>query len=166
MNDTQYATTGRGVAHSERIVRFLSARTQNAALLLVQLFLGLYSTLGTQPWKVRVVDSSGPGDPYYIFMVMKHLDRVPYEDYRLVRRRYLETYMQVLKVIYPNAKDIVGIATGPLDNENSEDLLYLDVRYWTVKDQQQAEILQRETGFLTQIKRFGGKVKTYPDVEA
>ena len=166
LNDTQYATTGRGVAHSERIVRFLAREPRTRRRFLTSLFLGLYSTLGTQPWKVRVVEPSGPGDPYYIFMVMKHLDRVPYEDYRLVRRRYLETYMQVLKVIYPNAKDIVGIATGPPDNENSEDLLYLDAKYWTAKDQQQAEILQRETGFLTQIKRFGGKVKTYPDVEA
>jgi len=97
-------------------------------------------------------------------MVMRHLDGVPYEEYRLARRRYLEAYMQVLKVLYPEAQDIVGIATGPPENENSEDLLYVDARYWTVEDQHKAEILQRETGFLTELKRYQGKVKTYPDM--
>ena len=113
LNDTQYETTRRGVAHSERIVRFLAREPRTRRRLLTSFFLDLYSKAGTQPWKVRVLEPSGPGDPYYIFMVMRHLDRVPYEEYRLARRRYLEAYMQVLKVLYPEAQDIVGIAPGP-----------------------------------------------------
>ena len=165
LNDTQYETTGRGVAHSERIVRFLAREPRTRRRFLTSLFLDLYSKAGTQPWKVRVLEPSGPGDPYYVFMVMRHLDGVPYEEYRQARRRYLEAYLQVLKVIYPEAKDIVGIATGHPGNENSEDLLYLDARYWTAEAQSEAEKLQRDTGVLTEVKRFEGKVKTFPDVK-
>jgi hypothetical protein len=34
-----------------------------------------------------------------------------------------------------------------------------------VEAQREAEKLQRDTGFLTEVKRFQGKVKTYPNVE-
>jgi hypothetical protein len=164
LNDTQYETSGRGVAHSERIVRFLAREPRTRRRFLTTSFLDLYSKAGTQRWKVRILEPSGPGDPYYIFMVMRHLDGVPYEEYRLARRRYLETYMRVLKVIRPEAKDIVGIATGYPGNENSEDLLYLDARHWTPEAQSEAEKLQRDTRFLTELKRFEGKVKTFPDI--
>jgi hypothetical protein len=165
LNDTQYETTGRGVPHSERIVRFLAREPRTRRRFLTRLFLDIYNKPGTQPWKVRVLEPSGPGDPYYVFMTMRHLDGTPYEQYRRVRRSYLEAYLQVLKVIYPEAKDIVGLATGYPENENSEDLLYLDARHWTAEAQREAEKFQRDTGFLREIKRFEGKVKTYPDVE-
>lgn len=164
LNDTQYETTGRGVAHSERIVRFLAREPRTRRRFLASLFLDLYSKLGTQAWKVRVLEPSGPRDPYYIFMIMRYPDGISYEKYRQMRRCYLEAYSHVLKVVYPEAQDIVGIATGPPENENSEDLLYLDARHWTLEDQREAEILQRETGFLLKVNRYEGKVKTYPDV--
>jgi hypothetical protein len=165
LNDTQYETTGRGVAHSERIVRFLAREPRTRRRFLTSLFLDLYNKPGPRPWKVRVLEPFGQGDPYYVFMAMRHLDGMPYEEYRQARRRYLDAYLQVVKVIYPEARDIVGIATGYPENENSEDLLYLDARYWTAEAQREAEKLQRDTGFLTEVKRFEGKVKTYPDVE-
>jgi hypothetical protein len=165
LNDTQYETTGRGVAHSERIVRFLAREPRPRRRFLTSLFLDLYNKPGPRPWKVRALEPFGQGDPYYVFMAMRHLDGMPYEEYRQARRRYLEAYLQVVKVIYPEAKDIVGIATGYPENENSEDLLYLDARYWTAEAQREAEKLQRDTSFLTEVKRFEGKVKTYPDVE-
>jgi len=163
LNDTQYKTTGRGVAHSERMVRFLAREPRTRRRFLTSLFLDLYNTAGTQPWKVRVLEPSGLGDPYYVFLVMRHLNGLPYEKYRQKRILYLEAYVRVLKVICPDAKDIVGIATGHPGNENSEDLLYLDARDWTAEAQSEAEKLQRDTGFLTEVKRFEGKVKTFPD---
>ena len=97
-------------------------------------------------------------------MVMRHIDGVPYEEYRQARRNFLEAYLRVLKGNPPRGKRIVGIATGHPENENSEDLLYLDVRDWTAEAESEAEKLQRDTGFLTELKRFEGKVKTFPDL--
>ena len=165
LNDTQYETTRRGVTHSERLVRFLARESRTRRRFLTTRFIGLCQRVGTQSWKeVRVIEPSSPGDPYYVFMVMRHLDGVPYEKYRQARRHCLGEYLQVVKVVYPEAEDVVGIAIGPPENENSEDLLYLDTRFWTEEHQREAERLQRETGFLTKITRYEGTVKTYPDL--
>ena len=60
---------------------------------------------------------------------MRHPNGVSYQDYRQARRHYLEEYLQVVNIRDPEAKDIVGIGTGPPDDEDSaEDLLYLDAR--------------------------------------
>jgi hypothetical protein len=98
-------------------------------------------------------------------MVMQYPNGVSYEEYRRTRLSVLEAYLKVVKVRYPEAQDIVGIATGHPGDDNSEDLLYIDARYWTVEAQREAEQLQRDTGFLTNVNVFQGKVKTYPDVE-
>jgi hypothetical protein len=96
---------------------------------------------------------------------MRHPNGVSYQDYRQARRHCLEEYLQVVKIRYPEAKDIVGIGTGPPDDEDSaEDLLYLDAREWTEEHQHEAERLQQETGFLTRTIRREGKVKAYPHV--
>jgi hypothetical protein len=98
-------------------------------------------------------------------MAMRHPDGMPYEEYRQARRHCLGEYLQAVKVRYPEAKDIVGIGTGPPEDEDSaEDLLYLDAREWTEEHQREAERLQQETGFLTRIIRHEGRVKSYPDV--
>jgi hypothetical protein len=92
-------------------------------------FVELYERLGTQSWKVRVIEPSSPRDPYYLFLAMRHPYGVSYQDYRQARRHCLEEYPQAVKVRSPEAKDIVGIGTGPPEDEDSaEDLLYLDAR--------------------------------------
>lgn len=164
LNDSQYYTTGRSVAHSEPLVRFLAREPRTRRRLLSESFLDLHAKLGDQPWKVRVMEPSLPGDPHYVFMVMRRPDHLSYEEYREVRGRCLEEYMRVLKVIRPEATDIVGIAMGPLNNDNSEDLLYLDTRTWTEDDQRDAEALQRKTGLLKNLRRHESMVKTYPDI--
>ena len=63
-----------------------------------------------------------------------------------------------MKVRYPEARDIVGIETGPPEDGNSAgDLLYLDARESTEEQQREAEKLQRETAFLTRIIRSEGE---------
>lgn len=74
-------------------------------------------------------------------------------------------YAQAVKVVYPEAKDIVGIGTGPPEDEDSaEDLPYLDTRVWTEEDQREAERVQHETGFLRKVIRHEGKIRAYPDL--
>ncbi len=169
LNDSQYHKTGSGVAHVEPVVRFLARESRTRRRFLAESFLSLFDQLEhqpweNQPWKVRVIQPSKPGDPYYIFMVMRRLEGVGSEEYRESRRHCLGGYMSVLKVVFPEALDIIGIATGDSHNSASEDLQYLDARTWTEEDQREAEALQRETGILTDLKRSETIVKTYPDV--
>jgi len=74
--------------------------------------------------------------------------------------------MMATNVEYPDAKDIVGIATEPGVNHASrtEDAIYVDVREWTAKMESEAKSLQEKLGILTRPKRIHGHAKEYPDV--
>ena len=59
----------------------------------------------------RVAKPSYPGDPYYIFLLLSQPPEKPYEDYRTVRWKLLESLCLVAKLLFPDAEDFVGIAT-------------------------------------------------------
>ena len=166
LNDTQFHTTERGVAHSERIVRFLAREPRTRRRALVEAFAELYRE-PTEARRVRVIAPSRLGDPHYVLLVVYRPSTLSYSEYRLRRRQLAETYMQAAKVRFPEAQHIVAIATGypgnQGGNDNSEDALYLDATSWTAEDQQAAQELQRETGALESVHRLHRTFKTYPD---
>jgi hypothetical protein len=92
LNDTQYETTAPGVAQSEPFVRFLAREHRTRRRLLTNAFVELYERLGTQSWKVRIIEPSSPRDPYYLFLAMRHPYGVSSQDYRQARRHCLEEY--------------------------------------------------------------------------
>jgi hypothetical protein len=114
----------------------------------------------------RVVMPTRPGRPYYVFLAVPHLPSVSYEDYREVRRRLLEAYMMVIKLMYPDAQDVVGVATEagkPVDR--SEDVMHLDARSWTDEQQREARSLQQDLSLLTQVSPLhGGTEYEFPTV--
>jgi hypothetical protein len=90
----------------------------------------------------------------------------PYEQYRENRLNFLEIYLRVMKSIYPDAKDIIGIATeSGFGVERSEDVAFLDTREWTDEEQKEAVQLRQELGLFKNIEWFGGIVQEYPDVK-
>lgn len=164
LNDSQYRTTKRGVAHSEALIRFLARESRTRRRFLASAFGDMYRNLGEELRKVRVIEATEPGDPFYVFMILRRPEGLSYEQYREVRQKHLNEYLHVLKTIKPEAQDIVGIAAGPVDNDSSEDLMYLDARYWTSELQQYGETLRREADILMDYKRKRALIKTYPDV--
>jgi flagellar biosynthesis regulator FlaF len=85
------------------------------------------------------------------------------QAYREARFTHLEMCAQVVKLKYPEALDIVGVATeSGTSTGRSEDAIYFDARTWTremasraAEDQQRLQILVAPT---TQ----GEKVYDYP----
>jgi hypothetical protein len=114
--------------------------------------------------QARVIEPSSLGDPYFVILILPHLDGMPEEAYRERRRELLEAYIICTKSLYPQALDIVGIATeNDLEAEHrSEDALYLDARGWTEEQLAVARRYQQETGLLTNITKFAGKEQEYP----
>jgi hypothetical protein len=107
---------------------------------------------------------SRPGDPYYIFLLLSHLKNLSYEEYREFRRELLAAYCQVVKLKFPDAQDIVGIATETgQDDGRSEDALYFDARNWTDEEQAEAQRLHDEAGLLNETAMFASTEKEYPD---
>jgi hypothetical protein len=92
------------------------------------------------------------------------LPSVSYEEYRQVRRQLLEALCMVTKHKFPDALDIIGLATEVgIDNATrSEDAVYLDAREWNHEQAAEAESLQRDLGLLESLNKFECKEYEYP----
>jgi hypothetical protein len=114
----------------------------------------------------RIVPSTRPGEPYYVLLLLPRHTAISDEEYRLIRERMLENCCIITKLIYPDAQDIVGIATETSGtDEHSEDFLHFDGRDWSEQSRDEARRLQEETGLLTNITVHKGTAYEYPVVE-
>ena len=166
LRGTQYYTTHPGAAHAERILRFMARESRTRRRILAQSLMTILQTTPPSMKRTRVILPSNPGDPYYVFLLLPQLG-FPDDEYRIVRYRFLESYCRVAKRSYPEAQDIIGIATetGLVTSEHrSEDAMYLDARQWTSEDQADAEQLQRDLGLLTNTIKLSGVEQEYPSV--
>lgn len=166
LSGTQYYTSPPGIENQERILRFLAREPRTRRRMLANAFVGLIEKTPNTHRATRVVFSSKPNYPYYIFLVLPRPEGVSYSEYREGRRVLLEAYVRVTKLQFPEAKDIIGLATeaGPV-NDRSEDAMYFDARVWTEKDQSDARDDLKsleELGLLGQRLKFSGKELEYP----
>lgn len=70
-----------------------------------------------------------------------------YEEYRHYRKEFLYIYCTSAKLLYPNVKTIIGIATEPRGGGGGEDMIYLDTTSWEAADFEQAEIDRKVLGY-------------------
>lgn len=161
--DSQYYTSQPGVANQERIIRFLAREPRTRRRMLAKSLLGLIEQTPRSKKAARVMQPSNPGDPYYVFLLLPHLENVPYDEYREVRRKLLEAYCLVTKLEFSEAEDIIGIATETgMDTGRSEDALYFDAKVWTPEDEAEAKSLQKDLGLLRTVNRFASQEWEYP----
>jgi hypothetical protein len=164
LGGTQYYTTPEGIDYSERNVRFLAREPRTRRRFLAESLLDAMEKTSSSMKYARVLEPSRPDDPYYVFLILPHPDGISDEFYREGRRGLLEAYIMSTKSLYPQALDIVGIATenDPTSEHRSEDLLYLNTKNWTEEPQAKAQRIKQETGFLTNLTKFSGVVREYP----
>jgi hypothetical protein len=165
---TQYHTTHRSIGDNERGLRFMAREPRTRRRMLAE---ALYGLLRKTPHKnvraTRIVASTGPQEPYYVFLLLPYHPDVSDEQYRQTRERMLEACCIITKLVKPDAKDIVGIATETWGTDGrSEDFLYLDAREWGEQEDEEARRLQEETGLLQNLTMSEGKVYEYPLLEA
>ena len=164
LGGTQYYTTPPGIEFSERNIRFLAREPRTRRRFLAQSLVDLIEKTPSSMKQARVIEPSRPGDPYFVFLILPHPNGMPYEVYRERRRDLLEAYIMCTKSLYPQALDIVGIATenDPEAEHRSEDALYLDARGWTEEQQANARSFQQDTGLLTNLTKFAGVEREFP----
>ena len=98
-------------------------------------------------------------------MAFPHRHNLSEEDYRVVRRTHLMHYCMVVKLKFPDAKNIVGIATDSgTDEYRSEDLVYYDASNWSEEAQAEAESIQEKFNLLKTVQTVQGTFKEYPDL--
>lgn len=163
---THYFTTHPELRDQERILRSLAREPRTRRRMLARLMHELIAQTPDRNTKaVRVVRPSHPGDPYYAFLLLSHPAWATDEEYREVRRNFLYAYCLATKLAYPDAEDIVGIATETgMDASRSEDAIYYDARRWTEDKRDEAERLVADLGLLRETRQFAGVEYEYPDV--
>ncbi len=116
--------------------------------------------------RLRVLPPVDKGDPHYLFLLLPTLHAKTDDEYRTVRRYFLESCCAVAKLEYPEANDIVGIATEPGVNNGgrSEDAIYFDARGWNEAMAGNARELQEKLGILRQPQQIKEYVQEYPDI--
>lgn len=163
---TQYYTSHDSVRVSEKIVRLLAREGRTRRRMLAS---GLLEVVADElpEWgrRSRHIPPSRPGETCYVFLTLWHPPSVSYEEFREVRRKLLNAYCMVLKTMYPEAEDIVGIATEDRTAvSRSEDAIYLDAREWNEELQSEALSLQKEFDIMREFKRSDFRVLEYPEV--
>jgi len=152
LSGTWYDKTGATVRDREQAIRLLAREPRIARRALSKALLGLVKSSFADPDRERrrVVVPSQPDGTFYVFLAFPRPSFVSDESYREVRSKMLEALCMVVRATYPQALDIVGLATEAGNVQaRSEDILYLDGRYWTEGLQAEAMALQRDLQLLT-----------------
>jgi len=163
---TQYRATHSGFRDQERLLRFLAREPRTIRRMLSDALLEFIKKSPPDLRSTRVIPPITPNGSYYVFLLLPKREDMDYEKYRTARTNLLEDLCMVTKLKYPDAQDIVGIATEPgeAQEERSEDALYYDARQWDEHEREDAERLQKDLRLLTNLKFFSRSTKEYPDV--
>lgn len=163
---TSYYNNHEDIKNQEVMLRLLAKENRTRRRFLSDAFLEFVSKINSDLKGSRTIIAENNKDPYYIFLAVPETKGVSYEKYREVRREMLHAHCIITKLNFPNAKDIIGIATeSGRKEEGSEDLIYYDARNWTDKDKKSAEKLKSDlinAKLLNPYHKFEGVEYEYP----
>lgn len=147
----------------ERTVRFFARENRTRRRMLASSLVEMLKTTPEDKIRTRVLLPSRPGDPHGVFVLFPALPDKPHEQYRTVRREYLNACCQVVKLQHPDALDVVGFATkSGRRGLGSEDAAYYDARNWNEGFAQQARRLQRDLRILANPRIIEQTEYEYP----
>ena len=162
-----YVEESEGAKGSEKIMRFLAKEPRVSRRMLGAAFMDLLARTSKSKRATRYIQPTKAGEPYYILLLLPRFDFVIDTEYREVRKHFLITCMKALKLKFPDARDIVGIATesGISNPSRSEDAVYFDAVSWVPSKREEAEILEakRNLGILERINSYNVYVNEYPE---
>ena len=163
MEDTQYFTTAPSVKGTEPLLRFLAREPRFHRRSLSAALCGLIDSAPKHMRATRYMFPFSPQEPYYVFLTLPQSE-MTYEQYRVSRRYVLEACCAGVKLKFPDAQHIVGIATEPgFDNEiRSEDAIYFNVKDWTEEDAAIAIEIGEKLGILKNPNMFSVHDHEYP----
>jgi hypothetical protein len=163
---TQYKVSPGGIKDSEKVLRFFARESRFKRRLLAKAILGLIqSTEKNKIGRRFIFPLPKQEDTHYVFVAFPWLPEKTEEENRSLRSEYLYACCLVVRLLYPNAKDIVGFSTESGRGEiGSEDSLYLDGRHWDEKLENEARKLREELKILIDPTPYKVHDKEYPDV--
>lgn len=164
---TSYFLSHPDIKSQEKIFRFLAKENRTFRRALSESLHNLIVKTPVDCRITRTIIRTDPTDPYYVFLLLPRTANTPYEKYREIRMELLSSYLKITKLSYPQAINIIGLATETgLSEERSEDFAYLDASNWNSDDYEEAERLKKEftdSGLLGKRKMFRGTINEYPN---
>jgi SEC-C motif len=166
MRGEQHFVTDGGLKDCEKILRFMAREPRWKRRYLAKRILDMIFTTPVTDRNLCVLPPREANDPYYVFLLLPMIHAKTNEEYRNVRRQFLEDCCLVTKLVYPEAKDIVGIATETDATyvSRSEDSIYFDAREWNAEMESEARVLQKNLGILTKPTKHHEHAQEFPDV--
>jgi hypothetical protein len=159
---TQHFTTSTGPQQVERALRILNAVPRTGRRALVAKCYEQISTMGDRPYRVWGGRSADDSKPAFTFIAVRREDGEDYEEYR-TRRLYMLTMCTTLsRVRNPALPAHIGIAHGPIDNDNSEDVVLVDDESWSQQLEEQAIAFRDEFGILREVRETRSTAHEYP----
>jgi hypothetical protein len=164
VEDTQYFTTHPGVKATEPLLRFLAREPRLRRRSLAAALCGLIESAPRNMRATRYICSSSPQEPYYVFLTLPQFDWMTYEQYREARRNLLEACCSTVKLKFPDAQHVVGVATEPGfgNGGRSEDAMYFDATDWTEEDAARAREASEKLDILKKTNMFSVHDQEYP----
>lgn len=151
----------------ERALRFLAREGRVRRRMLAEEILKMLATTPYGYDRRRVAIPERPGDPHYVFFLAGRRPHIAEDDYPRYRQSRLNAFCHITKVLYPEAEDIVGIATetGTDTRKFSYDLTLIDGRLWTQDDQEHWSEMQKTVGFLHEATLDRMSTVEFPEPE-
>lgn len=154
------------IKKQEEMFRFLVRANRTKRRLLSFTIHDLIAKTPVSSRSTRTILPQSPNDPFYVFLLLPKESSIPYEMYREIRRNLLEDYLMITKLLYPNAINIIGLATETgISKERSEDILHLDASNWCDQDYKEAKKIEIDlisNGFLGKRMMSRCTTKEYP----
>jgi hypothetical protein len=166
LNATQYFTNHIKLSETEKGLRFMASEPRTRRRMIMKGVINIFTDTPDGTKHIKCLMPLSSGEPFYVFLCLPKPSYATYEQYREVRGSLLEACLMVVKYKFPEAQDIVGIASEPFrsNSNSSEDLLYLDAREWSDKFNDEAAKLQKDLNILQSPNFSYNNEKDYPEI--
>ena len=161
---TQYIPGG-PLREQERGLRIMARENRTRRRMLSAAIHGVIgrSINSGSAFDARVIFPSRDGDPYYVFVCAKRYATFTEPDYREARQKLLMNYCYTVRLKWPDAQTVVGIATeSGLKENRSEDMICFEASKWTAEDDAYARELQEHFPLLKDMRMTRGVTQEYP----
>jgi hypothetical protein len=161
-----YFTSHLSIAEQEILLRFLARENRFHRRIFSEILCDLiYSAPLDGTRTVRYVPHPSYAGFCYVFLVHPPLYYSTYDQYRNERRDALYKRCRVAKLRFPDAQDIVGVATETVvlsQEGRSTDVIHVDVTTWTSEDDIQVKQIEQELKLSQDLQTFCARYDEYP----
>lgn len=168
LSGTQYKVSEGGFVDSEKAIRFLALESRFSRRFLSYALKDMILKTKSTERRIRVCPRANGN--YIAFLLLPFTNEYSdgtYDKYRFARQQILEATCLVVRLKYPDAKNVIGIAmeSGVNLERHSEDLLCFDCSQWDDEIEELAKKDQQDFRILLSPQFYEHNDKEYPDVE-